>query len=83
MRFFKLTMLLSILALLAGFGAGCAGGPYDQTAVGDLRDLELEATQTAPLVTPPEVHNPYQPTVTPPTNSPARRSATDPVNHPG
>ena len=83
MRYLKAALALSGLSLLVALGAGCAGGPYDQNAIGDVNDLQLEATPIAPLETPVETYNPYQPQRTPPTNSPARRSATDPVNKPG
>ncbi len=80
MKHLKSLLILSLLALTAVWGAGCAGRTdrtYDHSAVGDLRDLELEKAAVSPLETPAEVHNPHKVQLTPPTNSPARRSATD------
>ncbi len=81
MKHLKSLLICSLLALTAVWSAGRAGRTdhtYDHSAVGDVRDLELENAAVSPLETPAEVHNPHKVQLTPPTNSPARRSATDP-----
>jgi hypothetical protein len=73
LKHLKSLLILSLLALTAVWGAGCAGRTdrtYDQSAVGDLRDLELERAAVSPLETPAEVHNPHKIPLTRPTNSP-------------